>query len=226
MRRKTMIKNLALLAIVLAIGFGAQMAQSDIFVRQNTKQETKQASKEDTKKTTEENNTTATGAAEKPAKPRLFLNPFAKKEGSTTKPVVITKYRPTVNTQQYQAQTQYDLKALAYWQQRKTKPQTAQEILSYASAYRAADRYRVRQARVTKLARSDALMAQRDRAREARIAANTPKQNALSDNENKSTVYTNYGNKNADSQTTTTKRIYTTKQDRLETPKRVFTNYR
>ena len=112
-----MVRNLLILFVFLGVGFGANVAQSDIFVRKSPKQEvSKDAGKDGNKKSK-----------------GIFLRRFFDKDKN---PAAKNRYGTTLNTQGLRRQLVKDLKLLAYWQQSGRKPQGLQELAAYAIALR------------------------------------------------------------------------------------------
>lgn len=112
-----MIRNLLVLLVFLSVGLGANVAQSDIFVRKSPKQETtQQDAKTESKKKT-----------------NIFLRPFKKKDQPSAK----NRYGSRLNTEGIRRQAVQDLRMLAYWQQAGRKPEGLKELNAYAFAMRA-----------------------------------------------------------------------------------------
>jgi len=111
-----MIRNLLVLMVFLGVGFGASVAQSDIFVRQSPKEE---VSKD----------------ADKAKKPSLFLRPFnafrKKKTGAGA-----DRYSSKLDTSGVRGKIIQDMKLLAYWQQSGKRPKGAKQLRDYATALR------------------------------------------------------------------------------------------
>lgn len=117
-----MIRNFLVLLIFLGIGFGAGVAQSDIFVRQAPKKEQSQDN-----------------AEQKKQKKSIFLRPFtsgsrsAKRQQNALK----NRYGARLNTDGVRNKLVQDLNMLAYWQQNKRMPEGLTEMQAYATALRA-----------------------------------------------------------------------------------------
>jgi hypothetical protein len=116
------IRNLLVLLIFVGVGFGASVAQSDIFVRQSPKAENSNSKKtEETQK-----------------KKSIFLRPFSK--NSKRKHAALkNRYGAKLNTDGVLNKMSRDMTVLAYWQKQGRKPQGIEEMRAYGSALRAAN---------------------------------------------------------------------------------------
>ncbi len=112
-----MIRNLLILLLFLGVGLGANVAESDIFVRQSPKQE--------------KSNANANKQSEK--KSSIYLRSQKKKGRSSARNMFETR----LNTEGLRRQAVQDLKMLAYWQQSGRKPETLDELHAYSVAMRA-----------------------------------------------------------------------------------------
>jgi len=113
-----MVRNLLVLLVFLGVGFGANVAQSDIFVRKSPKEEvTRDADKD----------------GSKPSKPAIFLRRF---RDAIKNPAAKNRYGTTLDTQGLRRQLVKDMKLLAYWQQSGRKPAGLKELAAYAVAMR------------------------------------------------------------------------------------------
>ena len=110
-----MIRNLLVLLIFLGVGFGASVAQSDIFVRTIPKEETSK------------------DGADKPKKKSIFLRPFARE--TKKNPASKNRYGSRLNTAGVE-RTLRDLRMLSYWRDSGRKPQGMKELQAYAMALR------------------------------------------------------------------------------------------
>lgn len=113
-----MVRNLLVLLVFLGVGFGANVAQSDIFVRKSPKKEVTRDTEND-------------GA--KQSKPAIFLRRF---RDAVKNPAAKNRYGTSLNTKGLRRQLVKDLKLLAYWQKSGRKPQGLEELAAYAIAMR------------------------------------------------------------------------------------------
>jgi len=143
-----MVRNFLVLLVFLGVGFGASVAQSDIFVRQSPKKE-------------------ATDGADAPKKRSIFLRPFMRNRDKKTAPKI--RYNGNLDTSGLSNRVAQDLKTLAYWQQRKVKPQNALEMASYAVALRSNNKALMLKHRQKVLPKLQAIQSKRVRDFEARL---------------------------------------------------------
>jgi len=154
-----MIRNsLILFVFIVVAGFAPTMAQSDIFVRQSPKAQSDQS--------------------DAPKKKRIFLNPFAKKENkraargtANVNPAALVQYESRLKIREAQKYASQGAKAVVYWQSRDQKPNTREEMLSYMSAFRAADTAAVKEKQARLDAASEARFASRKAAFATEMAA-------------------------------------------------------
>lgn len=109
-----MVRLFPVLMVVFIVCFGAGVAQSDIFVRQNSDDKAK------------------TGEVRSGG---VYLRPFRDNDKALQKNTA--RYRSQVVTDVQQRVLNEDLKLLQAWTKAERKPRTAEEILSYARAHRA-----------------------------------------------------------------------------------------
>ncbi|NCT41015.1 MAG: hypothetical protein GW778_05070 [Alphaproteobacteria bacterium] len=121
-----MVRNLLVLLMFLGVGFGASVAQSDIFVRQSPKADSK-------------------GGDDVSKKKPIYLRPFKSSPQKTQR--VNKKVSVPRITSGMPQQVAGDLKLLAYWQKAERMPETVKELQSYGQALRALDLKRVMEER-------------------------------------------------------------------------------
>ena len=117
------IRNLLVLFVFVGVGFGASVAQSDIFVRQSPKAESSNSEK-----------------SEEPKKKKsIFLRPFSSKSKRKQHAALKNRYGVKLNTDGVLNKMSRDMTVLAYWQKQGRKPQGIEEMRAYGSALRAAN---------------------------------------------------------------------------------------
>lgn len=211
-----MIRNLLILMLFLGFGLGASVAQSDIFVRQSVKTD---------------NNEKSGG----PQKRSIFLRPFKKDDVESS----TNMYRPRLNTAGLQRQIEEELKTLKYWQERDVGPRNLQEHKSYAFAMRAENRAamlirdanvqswvsaRREQNRKAVKAHFEALYPTTELVAQMDAAALAKRRGLKGQRSAVAGVRKDYGSK--DSSTKKVRRVYHKPSNTLETPQKVFRNYR
>jgi len=153
-----MIRNLLILFVFLGVGFGANVAQSDIFVRQSPKAE-------------------SGDEAETPKKTNIFLRPF-KKRGNKSEQIK-NRLNTKLEISGLRRKTASDMRLLAYWQQRDREPETLEELRSYATALRSENVNRVLAKRNALIPTLEAARAENLTKFKARINAQAPNLQAL-----------------------------------------------
>ncbi len=219
-------RNLLILIVFLGVGFVVNVAQGDIFVRKTFKQQdvSKDKSSDDR------------GSS-------IYLRPHKDNKKDDTRRYS-TKNRVnygqrTMMLAQHRKQMAAAMRALAYWQQRDSKPQNAKELRSHAIAYSAVARGQMLKNRYAKQAKLDVLARERRESFEAEKLARTPNIEAVMKAEAKiaaykqdtakrgMNVYTNYGSARAQQATKKKKVIYRrAKPTGLSKPSRVIRDYR
>lgn len=134
-----MIRVIPLLAVVFVLCFGAGVAQSDIFVRQGDDKA---------------NNRDSGGG-------NIFLRPFKKNDEDSKARNWGRDSSRTVVTNREQRIVNEDLRLLQAWHKADRKPQTAEELLSYARAHRAEAKMMVLQKRAKVVPAIEAARAKR-----------------------------------------------------------------
>lgn len=210
-----MVRNLLVLLVFLGVSFGANVAQSDIFLRKTPKVES-----------------TDEGESEAPKKKSIFLRPFKKDNPKTSR--VRTNFRAKLNVKGVRRQIEQDLKTLDYWQKRGTKPTNIEEMRSYAFALRVDERATMLKEReLTRVARANLerkhqdefqrdLAVQAARVAEANALVLRAAQVSVVENE---VVRTDYRVEPLTSKPKV-RRVYVKPKDILEKPSRVFRDYR
>ena len=218
-----MTRNLLILSLFLMFSFGATVAQSDIFVRQNPAAESE---KEDAEE-------------EKPVRRSIFLRRDTSKNSAVKN--VVKRFETRLNVKGVRKQIERDMKTLAYWKQRETRPQNDKELRSYAFAMRFNQREQMlksvelRRVEMAKIRQkhqaefqahllSKTPNPQAVAAADARIAADK----ALAEAERKGVnrVRTDLRGHASASTESRERRVYTRNKNSLEKPKRVFRDYR
>ncbi|MFK7840147.1 MAG: hypothetical protein AB8B83_07420 [Bdellovibrionales bacterium] len=121
-----MIRNLLILLIFLGAGFGASIAQSDLFVRQPS-------------------NAVSQGNENNREKRPIYLRPFETNEAPAAR--VQRQLRDRLSTSRIADQIAGESKILNYWKKAGRLPETVEEMRSYARALRSANLVRVIQKR-------------------------------------------------------------------------------
>ena len=148
-----MFRNLLILLVFLGVGFGANVAQSDIFVRQSSNAESDEG-------------------ADAPKKTNIFLRPFIKRDNKSER--MRKRMNKQLEISNVRRKIASDMQALAYWQQADREPKTLEELRSYATALRSKNVARVLADKTAMVSKLEAMRAKNLSEFRARINEQAP----------------------------------------------------